>query len=158
MAATDDTSDLEPQARALIGQFVLVYARLDTNLALYVASRRDAQEEANALARLNDTSFQAKLTQLQRVTRKAFADNDECLAQWTAWVARADALRLTRNDFMHGRWGFSKHQGIAANVVGLPGTPEQRERRYTLEQLHLEVDAAQSVLVDFHALADRWPL
>jgi hypothetical protein len=58
---------------------------------------------------------------------------------------------------MHGRWGIDERGQRVVNVLGLPGSPNQREVSYTLDELAEEVDLAIGVSDALWTLQGRWP-
>jgi hypothetical protein len=148
---------MESAAHALVGRLVFAFSRLDANLALLAAGKNGTNSRAASIAKLEDTSFKDKLTSVMPAIRREYLGNPQCLAEWEAWLASADELRTLRNDLVHGRWGVNEMRRTVQNVVGVPGSPNQRETNYTLEELQAKVGVADLVAREFGRLRKRWP-
>jgi hypothetical protein len=135
----------------------MLYSRLDVNLALYVARWRGQEHQAKTLQDLENTSFKSKLDLVLPAVHQEYADNPTCHAAWQDWLASADKLRCKRNDLMHGRWGIYETHSLVSNIIGLPGSPGQREVKYTLDELADEVRQAVFVSDRFAELTAKWP-
>ena len=141
----------------MVGKLVFAFSRLDANLALLAASKEDPDSRANTIAKLKNTSFKHKLAWVIPVLRKAYPNDAQCLAEWQRWLASAEALRALRNDMVHGRWGVNDMERTINNVVGIPGSPNQREIVYTLKELEAKVGEAIRVAQEFGRLRQKWP-
>ena len=150
-------SDFETRAHALVGRLVMIYSRLDVNLALFVASWRGYDQRTKALEELENTSFRAKLDLVFPTVTREYGEDPECNAQWQEWFELANELRCKRNDLIHGRWGIDEARALVSNVIGLPGSRGQLEVTYTLEDLANEVERAVEVSNRFSALRKKWP-
>ena len=135
----------------------MVYARLDVNLALYVANSRGQEMRAQTLEELENTSFKVKLDRLLPAVRREYGVDPESSATWDEWLKSANKLRCKRNDLIHGRWGINEARSLVFNVIGLPGSPKQLEVTYTLDDLADEVELAIEVSKRFTELRDKWP-
>ena len=150
-------SEFESRAHALVGRLVMVYSRLDVNLALMVASWRGNERRAETLLQLENTSFRSKLNKVLDTVMLEYPPEHACIAEWHHWLDDADRLRCKRNDLMHGRWGIDERGQRVVNVLGLPGSPNQREIAYTLSELADEVERAEGVSAALWRLREKWP-
>lgn len=150
-------SEFETRAYALIGKLVVVYSRLDVNLALYVAGRKGPQAWSDEIIRLENTSFRDKLAVVIEAATRERGAHPQCVADWTEWLSKADRLRRRRNDLVHGRWAVQESQSRVCHAVGLPGSLNQVAARFTLEELAAEVSEAESVAYRFGELSSKWP-
>jgi len=150
-------SAFEVSAHAIVGRLVMVYSRLDVNLALFVSRWRGQDHRDKTLAELENTSFKLKLDLLMPTVRREYGDDPSCAADWQAWIETANELRCKRNDLMHGRWGIYETAGLVTNILGLPGSPNQCEVRYTLDELSDEIERAVRVANRFSELTAKWP-
>jgi ABC-type glycerol-3-phosphate transport system substrate-binding protein len=135
----------------------MVYARLDVNLALYVANCRGHDMRTQMLEELENTSFKVKLDRLLPAVTREYGVDPESSATWEEWLESANKLRCKRNDLIHGRWGIDEARSLVFNVIGLPGSPKQLEVTYTLDDLADEVELAIEVSKRFSELRDKWP-
>jgi hypothetical protein len=139
-------SDFERKAHELVGRLIFTYSRLDVNLALFVADHQGYEQRDKVLEQLRkDGSFKAKLDLVLPTVRRVFPEDAECMEIWGEWLRDADALRVKRNDMIHGRWGVHEHLGEVINVRGLPSSEQQPETKYTLAQLEAEVQQAERI-------------
>lgn len=136
-------SDFVRKAHELVGRFIFTYSRLDVNLALFVADHQGYEQRERVLEQLRkDGSFKTKLDLVLSTVLREFPEDAECMELWEDWLKEADALRLKRNDMIHGRWGVNERLGEVVNVIGLPSNEPQSETKYTLVQLEAEVQQA----------------
>jgi hypothetical protein len=135
----------------------MVYSRLDVNLALMVARWRGDEHRAAALQQLENTSFHFKLDKVLPTLRIEYPPQHPCMDEWRRWIDEADRLRCKRNDLMHGRWGIDERGHRVVNVLGLPGSPKQREVSYTFDELSDEVERAEGVSDALWHLREKWP-
>jgi len=150
-------SEFESRAYALIGSLIVVYSRLDVNVALYVAVRKGPQAWPDEIVKLENTSFRDKLALVIDAAIRGRSVTTKCVADWTAWLERADRLRRRRNDLVHGRWAIQESQNLVCHAVGLPGSVNQVAASFTLDQLAAEVSEAELVADRFAELSDKWP-
>ena len=148
---------MEIRAHAALGRLLFAFSRLDVNLALYVANYRGEANRAQVIEQLENTSFKEKLSLVLLSTERWYRDQSQCRQDWERWLIHADQLRLQRNDLVHGRWGVNDWHGYVANVVGLPGSPNQRETQYSVSELEAEARQAESLSQEFYRLSTKWP-
>lgn len=146
-------SDFERKAHELVGRLIFTYSRLEVNLALFVASHDGYEARDKVLAQLEKGgSFYDKLALVLPTVRREFPEDADCIEIWGDWLKEADALRVKRNDMIHGRWGVHEHLNEVINVTGLPSNVQQPETKYSLGQLEAEVQQAERTAQMFYEL------
>ena len=73
------------------------------------------------------------------------------------WIERMHAVRLQRNQLVHGRWGIEPHKNKVVNVIGLP-TGAQQAVEYSIDDLAAVNDELRALQLELRRLRDRWPL
>jgi hypothetical protein len=150
-------SELKAEAEIIVGRIVLILSQLELNIGLllrHLATGANADAVNPLVDRL---TFKNKLDAAREILEHRYAANSECLVEFITWHARADKLRVKRNSFMHGRWGFSAGPAQIVNVSpGMPSSKPQREKRYTVTSLRDEAVEAEAVSDMFHRWTDRW--
>jgi len=151
-------SDFERKAHELVGRLIFTYSRLEVNLALFVASHEGSEARDKVLAQLEKGgSFYDKLALVLPTVRREFPEDADCMEIWDEWLKEADALRVKRNDMIHGRWGVHEHLGEVINITGLPSSDQKPETKYNLEQLEAEVQQAERTAQMFYELhVGKW--
>lgn len=149
--------ELELAACSLVGQIIFALSRLETNLALYLRDHKGQEQSKKVLLRLENSVFKVKLDMLQGAVQQFYGSNETCLKSFGQWIQDAHAIRTTRNDLVHGRWGVSASAQQVINVIGLPGSPNQQERRYSLPELAESLDRVKNLSKDLSGLTEKWP-
>ncbi|HVI24635.1 MAG TPA: hypothetical protein VM576_00350 [Xanthomonadaceae bacterium] len=129
----EERKRLKAAAAATLGHILWELGSLEASLGLALAWSRGGSALEAMLSRAEGLGFDQRLRLLERVLDEV-SRSAEVTARTRAWIADAHALRLTRNDFVHGRWAVTG-DGMIANVVGIPGSAQQAEKRYALADL-----------------------
>jgi hypothetical protein len=147
-------TELEAMAAQHLGRLLFVFGGLELNLGLtLVSARPPAESEA---AKVEQLRFGQKLDELESRVLASHAGNPEALARWRKWFLAADTLRKLRNRFAHGRWGFQHYHQQIVHVCRLPGSGNQEEVRYTLDEFAAHVASAEEVAEEFWILRDLY--
>lgn len=149
---------LETAGATLLGRLLFEFARLDMNLGICLVWI-DGGARLEALTKqVSEFSFSKKLESLGEAAERVFAEGHAGRTAYAEWLARAHAVRQTRNELVHGRWGVDEVREKVVNVLGLPTSPDQRETGYALaelEAMRVEMKELQALL---NRLRERWPL
>lgn len=141
--------DLESQAAARVGQLILAFARVDFLLSLALRNLISMAPSDFITPLVERLGFKEKLDALREIVPRAFSTSPPVVAEYERWYASADRLRITRNAFVHGRWGMQSRDTVfnASTKVGeaLSGAAQF----YSLTDLDQKVLAADAVLKDF---------
>lgn len=148
--------ELEDGASRLLGKLLFAFGRIEMNLALFLGGLQLDEPFDRVMARLEKCTFDDKLDILLDAVGQRYDDDIELYGHWAEWYMAADSLRDLRNRLAHGRWGIIGHLQIVAHVAGLPGSPKQKETRYSLALLGAEVAEAPRIVAEFSSLRRRW--
>jgi hypothetical protein len=151
-------TELEATAAQHLGRLLFVFGRLELNLALALVRIRPADQFEREIARVEKLPFEAKLSEFEALALRRHADDAPALARWQKWFTAAHALRKLRNAFAHGRWGFQNMQQQIVHVSNLPGSANQDEVRYTLDEFAAHVADAEEVAEEFSTLREMHPV
>lgn len=144
-------TQLEDEAARLLGQLLFAFGRLEASLGFFLTWGRD--DWPGALDQCHEQcTFAGKLDLVLQWAGQRYADDVDAYNKCAAWYMAADSVREVRNRLAHGRWGFAYGAQVVANVSGLPGSPSQDERRYSLNQLENEVLEVRRVQAEFEEL------
>jgi hypothetical protein len=147
-------TELEAMAAQHLGRLLFVFGGLELNLGLMLVNARPPAELESEAARVEQLSFGKKLDELESKVLVSHAGDAKALARWQKWFLAANALRKLRNDFAHGRWGFQHYHQQIVHVRNLPGSGNQEEVRYTLDEFAAHVASAEEVAEEFYILRD----
>lgn len=151
-------SELESEAARHLGQMLFEFSRLDVNLGLCLAWVDGGANLDTLSIKVGGYNFHRKLQELTSQVQLKLHDGSKGRQAYEAWLARADAARQHRNDLVHGRWGVDITTSTAVNVIGLPTSADQQERRYTLGELADVNKMLQQLLSDLTVLRNTYPL
>lgn len=143
---------LKREAYCFVGAIFDLFAKLEMNLALFVARASSCTHFDQAIAWQEEVYFNEKLQVLLDAIGAHYKHDIDGYSRWAEWYMAADALRELRNRLAHCRWGYILHEQRVASVAGLPGSPNQNEIRYSLEELAAEVAEAERVCDEFSRL------
>lgn len=152
-----ECNDLERDAATVLGYMLFEYSRLDMELGLFLVWSDKGRRLDQLSKTLNEENFSKRLEHLEKRAKVKYSDGPAA-DQYAKWLRDAHAIRSLRNQLFHGRWGFIPQQGLVANVVGLPTSPEQTETRYSLAQLQETLQAMQALRARLNDLREKWPV
>jgi hypothetical protein len=149
---------LERTAETLLGKFVLAYGHFEKELALLVVWSNDGRDIKKLTAAIGEDPWHAKLCRFEKLASKKYAAQQNIWSKFESWLSDAHAVRIQRNQFLHGRWGIDPVHNHIVNAVGIPTSPDQREIPYTPSQLQENLTKIQELQSQMHALCRKWPL
>ena len=159
IAATknDAMNSLESEAAKALGYIIFEFTRLDMELGLLLVWSDDGRKFEQLTKELDESNFNSKLVLLKEKANLKYKDTP-ALKNYSSWLRKAHAIRILRNDFFHGRWGFIPEQQCVANVVGLPTSSKQTETRYTVAQLQESLGKISALRNQLTELRTEWPV
>lgn len=149
---------LESEAARHLGQMLFEFSRLDVNLGLCLVWVDGGANLDSLTTKVGAFNFHRKIQELTSQVRLKLQDGSQGRQAYEAWLTRADAARQHRNDLVHGRWSVDITTGTAVNVIGLPTSADQQEKRYTLGELADVNKMLQQLLSDLSVLRNTYPL
>jgi hypothetical protein len=148
---------LEDASALILGRMIFAFSRLEMVLGLALVWS-DGGAQLDRLSKLiADFSFHKKLDFLQQCVDAKYKGENEPSSLYAKWLEHAHLVRITRNELVHGRWGIEPMKNQVINVIGLPTSPEQRERAYTITELRAALDQMSGLQVRLAELRERWP-
>ena len=148
---------LKRQAATLLGYMLFEFSRLDMEIGLYLAWSSGGKHLKKLTKKLANYNFNKRLTLLEELAQKTY-ENTPTAARYSQWLSDAHEIRALRNQFFHGRWGFSPNQQLVANVIGLPTSPEQFETYYSIDQLREFLKKMKILRRELSKLREQWPV
>jgi hypothetical protein len=136
---------LEHDSALNLGRILFEFARLDMDLGLclvWVNQGRQIDELTEKVGR-PDFSFHRKLDLLKRFAKEKYSNNREAFSKYRQWIVDADVIRLVRNDLVHGRWGIDHMNDRMINVIGVPTSPKQSSKEFTVNGLENQIAEMQ---------------
>lgn len=99
-----DRESVQIELHRSIGGLMEAYAWFDVKLGLKIKSQANGAPEVLALLRPS-IPMKLRLDFLRTlIDHAAPPANDQLRQRWDSWVSQAEAMRLLRNDYAHGRW------------------------------------------------------
>lgn len=149
--------ELELEASKAVGQIVFALSRLEFNLGLCLRNLVGGQDVEAVNPLIARLSFKAKLDALLDVVKHKFAAQEQCIIELKSWHAKMNDIRVSRNSFIHGRWGMLTADQEVVNVVpGLPNAVPQKEIRYSLTDLTAELEEVKQMVDCFYQWRRHW--
>jgi hypothetical protein len=153
MSAARD--ELELAAATRLGQMLFEFARLDTSLGLCLVWSGEGRQLDMLTKQVQDYSFNKKLMLLKDLVDGAFETGSKEHSAYSEWLDDAHAMRITRNELVHGRWGIDPCRNQVFNVIGLPTSPDQRAVYYSVEGLQEQLEQLKNLQTRLHQLRDQ---
>lgn len=152
------SQDLEEKAAALLGQLLFEFSYLERDLGLCVVWVDGGRDLDRLTVQLEQTNLHGRLLFLEQAVDRLLPLGSEQHGGYMDWIEQAHALRKTRNEMVHGRWGTDASRLRVVNVVGLPTSAEQRSVDYGLEDLRQILDQMRSLRERLGEMRSTWPL
>src|SRR5690606_32499110 len=126
---------LEREAATILGFMLFEYSRLDMELGLFLSWSDNGSSLEKLTKKIGRFNFSKRLEYLQKSVALRFDGNLGVIGVYSAWISDAHSIRELRNELFHGRWCVELVAQRVVNVVGLPNSPDQSSKRYTIEEL-----------------------
>lgn len=148
---------MQAEAASLLGQMLFAFSYIDVNLGLCLAWA-DSGKRLEALSKsIEGQNIHAKLEALARQVAEKFPAGSKRRVAYEHWIERVHAVRVQRNQMVHGRWGIEARDHKVVNVMGLPsGTQQSIE--YTLSELTAFNEELRAIERELARLRTHWPL
>lgn len=149
---------LEQASAGILGRMLFEFSRLDLALGFFLVWSGEGHQLDKLTKVVGEYSFHKKLDFLKELADKKYSGNAEVHYNYGQWLADAHTTRLVRNDLVHGRWGTDPIKQQVINVVGLPTSSDQREKRYTISELKRVLTQMKKLHIRLLVLRDQWPI
>jgi hypothetical protein len=150
--------DLEQASALALGRMLFEFSRLDFALGLCLVWSGEGQELDHLSSDVENFTFHKRLDLLKKLVDTKFSTKQGVQAQYVQWLKDADTTRQIRNELVHGRWGIEPTKGQMINVIGLPTSPNQRTKDYTIEQLKGRLEEIVALTQRLNKLREKWPV
>lgn len=102
-----DRERAQAELHRSIGGLMEAYAWFDVNLGLKIKTHSNSDAEVLALLKPS-VPMKLRLDRLKLLIEQASIEPDiQSQNRWRAWITQAEAIRLLRNDYAHGRWVYN---------------------------------------------------
>ena len=145
-------NELEHQAASCVGQLIFAFARLDFLLALALRNITPAHASDKLNPVIERLSFKERLDRLLELVNNSDSLSPHAVQTFYAWYKNADRVRITRNAFVHGRWGMQTRDTLFNASTGVGKSLSGEAKLYTIDELKSEASFATQVLNEF----DEW--
>ncbi len=152
------TVAIEEDAAKAIGLILFEFTRLDMQLGLCVVWTNEGKNLEQLTSKYNEKNFSCRLSFIEKLALETYKTGSVELNRYMNWIKNTNDVREIRNQLVHGRYGFIPSEGLVANVVGLPTSPDQSETRYTIKQLNSIVKRISKLSVRLNELRDECPI
>ena len=126
-------------------------------LGLFLVWANGGQELESLTEKIDHARFAERLNLLEKFTVSKYPVGASA-DTYAGWLRDAHAIRGLRYQLVHGRWGFIPLQGLVANVVGLPTSPNQLAIHYSIEQLNGKLQSLKLLRSRLHKLRKQAPI
>ena len=150
-------SQLEEAAAQILGRLLFEFSRLDMALGLCAVWVEDGRRLEELNPRVTEMNFHKRLEFVEKAVSARFSRDSKAGQAYQAWFQRAHTARVKRNELVHGRWGVERSTSQVVNILGLPTSPEQREVKYTIEDLNMLLEELRFLQSNLSQLRERWP-
>lgn len=149
---------LEEDAATLLGKMLFEFARLDLNLGLCLAWEDGGSKLESLTKTVSTYNMNTKLDKLAKLVDSTLPHGSKRFKAYKTWLDRAHKVRQQRNELVHGRWGVDAANSQVVNIVGMPTSDDQREIRYSIEELASINDELRQLQRELSRLREHWPL
>ena len=127
-------------------------------LGLYLCWSDESVEVKELTKKINELNFNLRLEFLRKKVEQKFTGSQNIINKYNSWIDDAHDIRELRNELFHGRWGFEVDKQSAANVVGLPTSPLQKSRLFTITELQSKQKSIRQLRSRLHELRESNPV
>lgn len=149
---------LEQESATVLGRMIFEFSRLDMSLGLALVWSDSGSQLEHLSQLVADYSFHKKLDFAQQLVEAKYKAKQEPQSTYGKWLKDAHAVRAIRNGLIHGRWGIDPMKNKVINVIGLPTSPDQKQRSYSIAELKTTLDQMVQLQVRLAELREKWPL
>lgn len=107
--------------------------------------------------KVSGLNFHARVELLKDFSKDRYSGSPKVITEYEKWVCDAHSMRELRNRFFHGRWGVSAKNSVA-NVIGLPTSPNQEGKTFTIEELTTHCETIKSLGTRLASLRKEHPV
>lgn len=149
---------LEQAAAMVMGRMLFEFSRLDMALGLCLVWSNEGAQLEKLTKLIDNYSFNDKVDALKEHAKAKYPDGHEARPEYASWVQDAHEVRMQRNELVHGRWGIDHMNNQVVNVLGLPTSPDQSSRGYSIDELKAALERMVRSQVRLAELRKRWPV
>ena len=149
---------LEQVSATVLGHMIFEFSRLEVVLGLFLVWADGGSDLERPTKIVSEHTFHKKLDFLQELVHVKYSGEQQARLLYAEWLKDAHAARSNRNDLVHGRWGVDAVNNRVVNVVGLPTSSEQVEKRYTIAELKSILERIVKLQTRLAVLRERWPV
>jgi hypothetical protein len=151
-------SALESGAATLLGRMLFAFGFFEQGIDFCIVWAYAGQEMQTLTKRIDGWSVDKKIEFLGKLVSEICSPGGDAHLAYVAWLAKADGIRIIRNQLAHGRWSISANADEVVNYCGIAGSLERRESRYTLLGLEKFIQTIEQHQRVLHTLRSRFPL
>lgn len=141
----------------MLGQMLFAFSYIDVNLGLCLAWV-DSGTRLEAVSKsVEGQNIHTKLETLSRQVAEKFPAGSKRRTAYERWIERVHAVRVQRNQMVHGRWSIEARSHKVVNVIGLPSGTQQGIE-YTLAELTAFNEELRALERELARLRTHWPL
>lgn len=150
--------ELERNIASALGKALFAFSGLDTNLGLMVASTLRHLGKDGQATKVDSLNFKTRLAFVENYVMTAPEVAPRAVPEMKAWISKAHAARLQRNQLVHGRWSADPHRQTALVIVGLPSSDVQQTIEYTIDELEGISEEFRRLNSTLSEVRSRWHL
>ena len=149
---------LEQASATVLGRMIFEFSRLDVALGLFLVWADGGSDLDRLTKTVSEYTFHKKLDFLQELVQVKYSGDQPASLLYAEWLGDAHSTRTSRNELVHGRWGVDPLKDQVVNVIGLPTSSEQIEKRYTIAELKSILERIVILQTRLSELRERWPV
>jgi len=149
---------LEQAAAVVLGRMLFEFARLDMALGLALVWSDGGKYLDKRTKEVESLSFHKRLDLLQKLVAALYSVEHGAHILYDEWLKDAHSVRLMRNALVHGRWGIDPMKDQVFNVIGLPTSPNQQARGYSVSELKSVLGQMEQLQHRLSVLRTEWPV
>jgi hypothetical protein len=141
-----DRQQAQAELHRSIGGLMEAYAWFDINLGLKIKCYSTEPSKIAALVKPS-TPMKLRLDHLRELVELSQSNpSAKVRKKWSAWIARAEEIRLLRNDYAHGRWINSSLMTTAFHFAPLSWTDESESTQSLIAISPEQIDSLSNEL------------
>jgi hypothetical protein len=149
---------IEAAAALALGRIQFEFSRLDVALGLCAVWVDEGANLEELTPKVEAMSFHRKLEFVGAAVERRVRKNSPSHRNYKEWLQRANAARLLRNELVHGRWYIDPRTEEAVNIIGLPTSEGQHEKRYSVALLEQHLQELKRLQSQLYTLRRQKPL
>jgi hypothetical protein len=136
---------------------LFAYSRLELSFGLHLIWFGNGKHLEDLATEYGTEMTSKRIGFIKEKVAEKYVSGSDAAQAYESFFRDFDGIRKIRNDLVHGRWGHSD-DGAMTCVVGIPTSPAERSKAYTVEALDIVIQAVSGITARHEALRKTWPV